>query len=265
MDTPVKKNIPVADLIVDTMVQREAFDDRRVVKILKEFNPAALGTITVSQREDGTLVIVDGWHRWEAVRRVSDNQGELYCEVFSGLSLAEEAQLFLDKNNTNQVRILDKFKVRVTKGEDFAREIKDILSSYHWNVTPVIGKGNVNAVGALEKIHALSKAKEADPPLLQLVFLVINNAWGHDRHGAQAHVIVGLGSLLAEHGSLIDVDRLVNVLKNWKHGPEGLVTDAKASASLHGMKVAYALANLVTERYNVGLRTKTLPNWRIRK
>jgi len=265
MDTPVRKELPVSALIVDIMVQRTQFDQKRVENIVAKFNKAALGVITVSERDDGTLVIVDGWHRWEAVRRVTDNQGVLDCEVFSGLTLAEEAQLFLDKNYTNAPKILDKFRVRVTKGEPFATEIADILRSYHWEIAATIGNGQVNAVGALEKIHALSKAKEADPALLQLVFVAINNAWGQDRYGAQAHVIVGLGSLFAEHGSLIDMDRLVNVLKNWKGGPEGLVTNAKASAAIHGMKVAYALANLVTERYNVGLRVKTLPNWRIRK
>jgi hypothetical protein len=265
MDTPVRKQIPVSALTVDTKVQRSQFDQKRVEKIVANFNEAALGVVTVSERDDGSLKIVDGWHRWEAVRRVTDNQGELDCEVFSGLTLAEEAQLFLDKNYTNAPKILDKFRVRVTKGETFATEIADILRSYHWEIASTIGNGNVNAVGALEKIHALSKVKESDPPLLQLVFLTINNAWGQDRYGGQAHIIVGLGSLFAEHGSLIDVSRLVNVLKHWKGGPEGLVTNAKASAALHGMKVGYAVANLITEKYNVGLRAKSLPNWRIRK
>lgn len=265
MATPVKQYLKVKDLIVDTDVQRSQFDPKRVEKIVKEFNEAALGTLTISQREDGALVVIDGWHRWEAVRRVTDNAGEVFCEVFTGLTLAEEAQLFLDKNNTNQPKVLDKFRVRTTKGESFATEIRDILAGYHWEIGPIIGKGRVNAIGALEKVHALSKLKEADPSLLQMVFLTITNAWGHDRFGAQAHVVTGLGALYAEHGALIDVDRLVNVLKTWKGGPEGLVANAKASASLHGMRVGYALANLITERYNVGLRTNALPTWRIRK
>lgn len=264
METPVKQ-LRVSDLVIDTDVQRTAFDEKRVVKIVAEFNPAAVGTLVVSQREDGALVIIDGWHRWEAVRRLTDNAGEVFCEVHTGLTLAQEAQLFLDKNNTNQPKILDKFRVRTTGGDKFATEIRDILRSYHWDIGPVVSKGTVNAVGALEKIHAISKAKESDPPLLQLVFLTINNAWGQDRYGGQAHIIVGLGSLYAEHGSLIDVDRLVSVLKTWKGGPEGLVANAKASASLHGMRVAYALANLITERYNKNLRGRALPNWRLRK
>lgn len=265
MDTPVEKYLPVSQLSVDTKVQREQFDDARVVKMVSNFKESAMGIITVSERDDGTFVIVDGWHRWEAKRRVSDNAGQVRCDVYTGLTLADEADLFLLLNTTNSPKVLDKFRVRVVRGDKFALEIRDILAAYHWTIGPSITNGTVNAVSALEKVHGLSQLKEADPPLLQLVFLTINRAWGDDRYAAQAPMIVGLGSLYAEHGSLIDVDRMVTILKRWKGGPEGLITSAKTAASLHRMRVGYALADLVTDEYNLGLRTKTLPSWRTRR
>lgn len=262
---PIEKHIPVSALSIDRRVQREEFNPKKVENIVANFNPAALGIISVSERDDGSLVIVDGWHRWEAYRRISDNAGQLRCDVYSGLTLSEEAELFLLLNNTNHPKAMDKFKVRVFGGEPFANEVNNWAKTYGWSVDAVVGDGHVNAVAVLEKVHRLSLDSEADPALLQMVFVTIRDAWGHDRYGAQAPVLAGLGALFAEHGSKINLDRLVQVLRTWKGGPEGLITNARTQASILRMKTGYALAFLVTRAYNEGLRTNALPEWRVRR
>jgi len=262
---PIEKHLPVSALSVDTRVQREEFNPKKVENIVAKFNPVALGIVSVSERDDGSLIIVDGWHRWEAYRRISDNAGQIRCDVYTGLTLAEEAELFLLLNNTNHPKVMDKFKVRVFKGEKIACDINNWARAYGWTIDGVVGDGHVNAVAVLEKVHTLSLEEECDPELLQLVFLTIRDAWGHDRFGAQAPILLGLSALYAEHGEKLKTDRLVQILRTWKGGPEGLLTAAKTQASILRMKVGYALAFLVTRAYNEGLRTNALPEWRARR
>ena len=66
---------------IDTRVQRvEGCDERRVNKIASNFNPRALGSITLSRRDDNTYVCLDGRHRWTAAQQVG------YCLLYTSPS-----------------------------------------------------------------------------------------------------------------------------------------------------------------------------------
>src|SRR5690348_9385603 len=84
-------DVSVNDLSVDPQVQRFHFNPRKVEQIVKNYNPDMIGRITASKRNAVTIVVVDGWHRWEAVRRLTDSNGTIPVRVFEGLTLAEEA------------------------------------------------------------------------------------------------------------------------------------------------------------------------------
>ena len=107
--------LKVGELTVDPVVQRTRLSEPKVRKIFANFNPDALGVITVSLRKDLTYVVLDGMHRVEAVRRLTDNTGTMAAHVLEGLSLAEEAEIFLDLNFSPGVdvkyaeRVLDAF------------------------------------------------------------------------------------------------------------------------------------------------------------
>lgn len=257
-------DIKVSDLTVDHRVQRVNLDTGKVNKIIANYNADAIGRLTLSERDNGEIIIIDGWHRWEAVRRITSNEGFVPVKVFKGLTLQEEAALFLALNNTNSPKLMDRFLVRVVKGDVHAEEMMNLAKARGWFIDSVAGDHHINAVGAVERIHWLSKSIDADPPLIDLVLLAVTRAWGHNRYGVQAGVFDGLGRLLAEHGSKVDMDRLINVLKDWELGPEGLLTQARHHASVQRMRLPFAVADLVTSEYNKGLRTKGLPQWRRR-
>jgi hypothetical protein len=257
----------VSELEVDPRIQREQMKMAKVNKIVKEYNPDAVGLITVSLRKDRGHYIIDGWHRVEAVRRVTDNMGEVTCRVFTGLSLPEEAQMFLDLNYANQPSLLDKFRVSLAAENPRSKYLEEITRAHGWKITVVPSNANINAVGRLENLYEYSQRIEAEPNLVELALKVITHAWGHDRHGAQAVILEGLGRLLGEHRGLINLDRLVGQLKQFKGGPEALHRKAREYASLRGLRVAMAVADIITEEYNKGLKKggkNNLPTWRIR-
>jgi hypothetical protein len=255
--------IAVSDLDTDSRIQRP-LDPNKVGTMVKNFNPDAVGTITVSRRKDRSNIIVDGQHRVEVVRRVTGAMGSVYCRVFTGLTLLQEAMMFLALNNTTKPRYVDKYKVRVTAGDEVAIAINEIVKPYGFAVTGTVGNGNINAVAALERVYKLSQEIEADPNLVQLTVLVINSAWGQDRHGVQGPIMEGIGRFLGEYGSSIELDRLIDVLKNWRGGPEGLTVQMRTWKSAKKVRAPMAVADIITDAYNVGLRARKLPSWRKR-
>jgi hypothetical protein len=256
--------IQVADLDIDRAVQRSSFDKHKVERFKRNFNPAALGIITVSRRNAATLVIIDGMHRTETVRQLTTNEGKILCHVFTGLTRAEEAQMFLDLNAGTQPTILDKFRVSITAQSETSMAIEALCHAYGWTISPVRGKGNIQCVATLERIYNLSLKLEFEPNLLQVVLMSVTHAWGMDPDGVKAVVLDGLAALVSEHGSNLDLDILQRKLRDYQGGPMGLHTDAVTLASMRRGRVGMAVAERLTDEYNKGRKSRTLHPWRRR-
>lgn len=263
------EKLKATDLLVDKRVQRDSLQPRKVDDMVRNYNPDAVGIATVSRRIDGDYVI-DGWHRKEAVIRVTEGTGEITCHVYTGLTLAQEAEMFLDLNNRTNVTPLDKHKAKVSGGDDQALRIESEVRQYGWAVHAIPAPGHVNAVNKLYQLDKLSMNPDGsrkEPSLIQLTFLTLTRAWANDRFAGQAVILEGIGRLYAEHGSKIDTDHLVDRLKNYKGGPRKLHQEASQFANTIGGKVSMAVAYLITEMYNRGKKNDSrtaLPAWRKR-
>jgi hypothetical protein len=212
-----------------------------------------------------TKIVLDGWHRWEAVRRLTDNTGSILAHVFKELTLAEEAQMFLDLNAGNQPSVMDKFRARLITGDPIAVEMDKMTRYYGWKIQNAPGGGSIQCVTTLERIYKRSQSQEMDPNVLQLVVIVITKAWGNDKHAASSVILDGLAFLLQEHTSRIDLARLIEQLKDYPGGPHGLMKDAQQIGSLRRMRTPMAVAEQVTGEYNRGLHLdgpNALPAWR---
>jgi hypothetical protein len=268
-ETYTVEQLKAADLLVDRRVQRDALQPKKVDDIVADYNPNALGVVTVSRRIDGDYVI-DGWHRKEAVIRVTDGTGEVTAHVYTGLSLPQEARMFLALNKRTNVSPLDMHKARVSAGDEQAMRIDRAVHAYGWTVHPAAAPGHVNAIQKLYVLDELSEKAEGgplEPSLLQMTFLTISRAWENDRFAAQAVILEGIGRLFLEHRSKIDVDHLVDRLKNHKGGARKLHAEATQLTVITGGRVAMAVASLITDAYNKGKKSdaqSALPAWRKR-
>lgn len=265
-------DIPVSDLELDRRVQRQGLNLSKVKRIVKNYSEAALGIITVSYRADRSYVVIDGQHRVEANRIRFSNTGSLRCHVFGldgeHLTLAQEAQMFLDLNDTSKPPNIDKFLVRQnTDGPDGdnAKDLAQIVGVYGFKISRVVANGNINAVTVMEKLYELSQKLESEPNLVQATCIVVSRAWGNDRYGLQGAILEGIGRMFAEYGSRLDLDRLIEAMKNYKGGPQSLLAEAHAMAALRKGKVSMGIAELLVEAYNHGRRTKQLEAWRARR
>lgn len=260
--------LPVGGLEVDPGIQRDHLDVRKVERIYRLFNPGALGVITVSRRNSVTDIILDGWHRVEVVRRITDGAGKILAHVFKDLTPEQEAQMFLDLNAGTQPQLLDKFKVRLRAGDKVALEIDALAKAYGWTIRAGGGPGYLQAVGAVEAIWQRSVAREAEPNLLQVALLCVTRAWNNqDPAAVSAGLLTAVAALADEYGDQLKVDVLIKKMANYPGGPSGLQSDGAQRAKINRGALSMGIAEQLVVEYNKGRENRgtALTPWRRRK
>lgn len=202
--------IDPATLTVDLRVQRPA-DTTRVCALYIDFDQNKMGTIIVSQRADGTRVVLDGQTRLGAWVKAG-SVGQVHAQIYTGLTLEQEASMFLAYNNSKPVSALDKFLVRVTEGDPVATAITSILAMHGWRVVKGGKDGTIQSVVALE--HAYTRAGANGDRVVGMIIGAITKAWGYDFAGANASLISGLAELIMRYGDGIDQAKLIRELQS---------------------------------------------------
>lgn len=215
--------------------------------------------ITISIREDGSRVVLDGQHaRHFAI--TSGDYGPYLVEAFEGLSRAEEAAKFLSYNDRENVIDVDRFGPRVTAGEGLAVQINRVLESLGLRVAGGRGRYTVAAVSTLERVYGGAGVYDAGeyPDLLHDSLSTIALAWDGDKSGFNGSVILGLARLFATHGEAVDRTYLVSSLA--RTTPTAFYARAKELKENFGAaSMAEAAQIVATGLYNQKKRTNKLP------
>lgn len=254
-------HLRLADLSLDSNYQRPV-DPNRVARMAAKFNPDALGTLTVSRRSDGTLVIIDGQHRGSAGTAVGYGE-KVPCLVYVGLSLADEAVLYLALNDAKQVNVQDRFRARVIGGEEKALDINSILSDLGWTVKYSQSPYALSAISMFEDVYdGAGILHGPQHNLASNTLYVVTRAWGGEKNSAHAAVLSSLGKFIAHFNDRVDYEKIIAELAN--HRPMqfvGMVTQLRDTQ--HGT-LGDAGAQLLVQMANKRRRSKLLPEWRVR-
>src|ERR1700677_2244598 len=124
--TAVIEMIPVRELGTDPAVNTRPVDEKWVTDRVPVYTPAGVGTLTVSRRDDGELIILDGQHRAELMRNAVGIQAVAQCEVYQGLALSQEAAIFRLLNDKRALTPLHRFLALITEGDPSARDVAGI-------------------------------------------------------------------------------------------------------------------------------------------
>ena len=249
---------------MDLKVQREV-DMNRVEQMAAKFQPHALGIITASKRADGHIYVLDGGHR-TAAARAANYDGLIATRLFTDLTLAEEAELFLTLNRSRPIMPIDRFKVRLTMEEPVAVAINTVLKRYglHVEWANNASLGVISAIATLEKIYygAGVRDKGEYPDLVDNVIKCLQRAYGAqaDRSTYSKGVLEGVGLFIATLGHKIDWDRLNYVLEGTS--PRQFVVQARTlrDAKARGGGLGKAAAEVLHQMYNHRYKDK-LPDF----
>ena len=258
--------VPLATLLIDRRYQRPV-NLRRVTKMAATFDPDALGTLTVSRRDDGTNYVLDGQHRVEALRAMGWGDQLAPALVYTGLTLIEEARIFRLMNVESVApKAFDIFSARIAEGDPDVKAMLDVVTALGLDLDKAPGPGHIAAVAAVEKVFY-----SAGPTTLLYALRTIRDSWkdvdAYKQSVFAAQIIVALGVVYSRYGRFVDQRRMIQVLgRTWD--PATLLRDGRAAAkSMRAGNISFTiLPHLIVAAYNKRIdQSRHLPTWEFRE
>lgn len=260
------ESLPANILEIDPGVQR-TLNESRVRAIAAAFDESALGVVTVSARaafRNGSTtetktryVVLDGQTRLAALRAFTGTDKTrmpVMCQVYHGLTRAEEAQVFLTLNNRAAVRPADKFRIALVAEEPWAVDLNAVVRRHGFE--PDRGAASDRRFTAISTALKIMNLPDG-PETLGKAFDLIVKAWGHRTNAASAEAVDGLGMLYHRHGAAVDTEGFAKRLarKETPQSFKGNVVAYKGAVGVSRTEAAYLHTLTV---YNSGLRTQRL-------
>lgn len=244
--------IPVAKMKVNPVCQREV-RQHWVEKIAGAFDPEQFGTPTVNER-DGWFYIVDGQHRIEAFKRwVGDWSAQsIQCWLYSDLTEAQEAELFLRLQETVSVSAFDKFRVglQARRPEETNMDAIARLKGFRFAQT--------RDDRAIASVTTARKVFRRGEGVFARTLSIIGDAFP----GAPVEAVIldGVGLLCARYNGDLRDDVAIKRLAETRGGVNGVIGKAATFRKATGNSMAHCVAGAIVEIINRG-GGKKLPSW----
>ena len=232
--------VRVADMILDLDYQR-ATDPKWLTHLTRNFAPVKCAALVVSRRDPTKNAVVAGGHRFLAAK--ANGVVELPCLVLHGLSLADEARIFLSEDHRKPLTPLAKWKARTVEGDETAINVNAIMAEYDL----VVGNaGNKNAVACVVSIEGAYISGT-----LRRVLGALTGASWETRHMVAS--VVKTLRFMYLHWPEIDDARLARVMI-----PLDWPTFRRGSVALHELYGTRASVAFLVAQYNKKLRANRL-------
>lgn len=218
----------------------------QVKNIIKHFNEAKLGTLTVSLR-DGKYYIIDGAHRLSALRALQYSHA--LCEVLTGLTVEDEAEYFRSQGDDKRpLKPLDLFKAGIIAGDEKCLRINEIVKSNNFQ----IGFSNKNfyQIGAINALFSI--ANEYGFEVLDDTLSLIAYTWAGIAKATCGDCLLGVAEFVHRFG-MVDFDKRFNGSFHviW-YEYKDCTREAKYSSKARKM-----FCRILVDHYNKGLGNKS--------
>lgn len=235
-DSKLITNVKVEDLIIDLSYQRNPGREK-VGKIVREFDPNALGVIICSMRENGVLAVIDGGHRVSALNIMGLGHSDVRCLVFFDLSIQQEAEMFAMLNdNRTKPKTHDIFRSKVVAKDKEAVEINSILQKYNLKPGNFSGMNVIRAIGTLSIIY-----KKHGLDVLDDTINCLTSSFGAHSTSYNDEALHSVSQFIAVNRGKINYKRLIDVLTSygspslWYGKGSVIAKQANFSKVYHGM------------------------------
>lgn len=186
------KMMPLSDMYVDTLdlggYQRDPQQRPKVIaQIVQEWDPIKAGHLLVNVRDDGRVFVIDGAGRREAMLHLGI--GEWMCDVYTGLSQQQEADIFHSVNAVRRaLHTFTKFNARVMAGHEDACAILHIVTTNGFQLMPANSSPTyISAVDTLSEIYDRFGALE-----LEATLGLVKRVWPQDIDARKGVFLYGI-------------------------------------------------------------------------
>lgn len=253
------KMLPVAVLEIASEAQRK-LNSSWSREIGDDFDADSFHEITVSLRE-GHYYVVDGQHRIDALRRIGWQDQKIPCRVYEGLTIRQEAALFLSLNDRKAIRAFDEFRIAITAGEAIPVDIDRIVRAQGLTLSDQKRDGSISAVGALRQVYEGAGMAQQSPGSLSLALKLLRASWGSIGAAFDGPLILGAGMMFIRFGDAIDFANAAAKFAKHPGGPSGLLGRAKSLREMKRRQLGHCVAAVMVDAYNHGKRGHKLEDW----
>jgi hypothetical protein len=251
LSSKVKPN----DLIVDSSYQRE-INKIKVANIIKNYNPNAIGVVTLSIRENGDLYIIDGQHRVEALKQLGFGSNDINAIVFFDLTIQDEAQLFVIMNESRtKPKKSDLYKASIKSGDNDLIELNNMLNRNNVTVGDKPGDCIIRAIGTLHKVN-----NKLGIINLEKVVKVLISANGNNSTSFQAEYITAVSTIIVKYKNL-DMDRLALAIKKLGEPSLAIHKSHMIASDSKSVTKSLTLSAMIIDMYNSYLKKNKLDKY----
>lgn len=225
-------------------------EDSRVDSIVKNFDEAKLGTLTISKR-DGRYFAIDGQHRLAALRILSYTHA--VCEILTGLTHEDEADYFRRQGEDKRaLRPLDLFKAGLIAKDANCLAIEEIVRSNSFQIGFAVN--DFAQIGAVQALFTI--ADEYGYEILDDTLSFISNTWFQMVKATRGECLLGVAEFLNRYGNIIDPTDLDEQLSNRFLSTWYEYRDVVGRTQL-SKKARNTFCRVLVKHYNKGLGSKS--------
>ena len=234
-------------------------DPRRVQKIAEGFDPDKLDPLKISQRADGSLWVIDGNHRLQAILALGWSDQLIPVRLVRGLSYQQEAGLFTAQRDRRDPSGAEMFRAAIEQGDPAALATLAICEELGLSLAYRSSRGS----GTARTVNAVSMAwrlcKEGGAPRLHRILGTVHRAWGTHAGVYTSSILGGFNAFFARYESLYDVGRLDTILARLPH--DQFLSQAASFRTMYSSDITTAVARAILSLYNKRLTSGKLPDW----
>ena len=185
-------SLPLAEIVLSDY--QRGTNARQVNNIVRKFDEAKLGTLTVSERE-GKYRLIDGAHRSRALRILGYTHAP--CVVLSGLTYEQEADYFRRQNQDKRLLTPgDLFKAGLASGDEKCIKINRIVKANGFHIGS--GNGNFYDLASVQTLYKIVEDFGYD--VLDSTLFLIANTWGGIAKASQRETLLGVAEFVRRYG-----------------------------------------------------------------
>lgn len=244
--------VPIAEMRVNPKAQRE-FNPAQAEKYAADFDFEGMGFPVLNLRE-GVWFIVDGQHRIAALKLIGYGDQQVQCECFEGLTEAQEADLFLIRDDRRKVSSFERFGIAVTAQWETQVDVNRIVQGLGLAVSQQGTPRTIGSATTLVRVY-----ERGGPKTLSRTLKIIRDGIGDD--GFDQFIIGGVGLLTQRYNGQLDDAQVISKLAVLKKPVSTIHQKAETIRSRTGTTKTQAVAAAVVDIVNAGKGGKKLPSW----
>jgi hypothetical protein len=156
-----------------------------VAELKAEYDPLGIGVLTAFEETSGQLLIVDGAHRHTMLLELGLEDMEVPVNVYSDLTLEDEASIFRMLNKRLAVNQHDSYRLGMIEGVELDLKVTELVESYGWRIGTGRASKIVSSIGTLKSMYS----RDADAT--RFSFRSINTLYPSDNDAQDSRILYG--------------------------------------------------------------------------